>query len=358
MPDEAEPNDRFGAALATGDFDGDGRADLAIGAPGESIGKGFGAGTVVVLWGAPAGLNSGRAPTELRPGAGVVGGQAEDGDAFGAALAAGDVTGDHRDELIVGVPGEDGSGALQVLPGGAEGFTTPGPVYTRAAVTGAGAPAFGDAFGTAVAAGDFNGDGRADVAAGLPGMAQSSGAVTVLYAGGPLLTGAGSQLWMQGAGGLAGTAAAGDRFGAVLHAGRLSDGKEADLAVGVPGDAVGKVSNAGAVQVLLGSAAGLRGTGSVLLHQDTPGVAGTPTTGDRFGAALTIRQITGGAPNLVVGSPAEGEPGTPTQRCGAFTVLAATPRGPSGTGSQFWTLGHPGLQGPPARGVFFGYALA
>src|SRR5436190_664078 len=50
QPSAPEPNDRFGGALSAGDFDGDGAADLAIGAPSETIGKGFGAGEVTVLW--------------------------------------------------------------------------------------------------------------------------------------------------------------------------------------------------------------------------------------------------------------------------------------------------------------------
>ncbi|HUR75121.1 MAG TPA: FG-GAP repeat protein [Sporichthya sp.] len=358
LPDTAEPNDRFGAALTSGDFNGDGAADLAIGAPGETRGKGFGAGTVAVLWGSPAGLNAGRAAAELRPGAGVVGGKPENGDAFGAALAAGDVTGDHRDELIVGAPGENGSGSIQVFPGGADGFHEAGPAYDRSTVGIAGKPAFGDAFGAAVAAGDFNGDGRADVAAGIPGSNSSRGAVAVLYAGPDGLTGAGAQQWVQGVDGLVGVPAAGDRFGAVLATGRMSGGKHVDLAIGVPGDAVGTVPNAGAVQVLLGSGRGLRSIGSKLLSQDTPGVGGTATTGDRFGSALVVRQIDGTGPaNLIVGSPAEGTTGTTTQRCGAFTVFRETTKGPAGVGSQFWMLGHTGVQGAPAPGVFLGYAL-
>jgi hypothetical protein len=358
VPDTAEPNDHFGAALTTGDFNGDGAADLAIGAPGETLGKGFGAGTVAVLWGAPGGLGSGRTGSELRPGAGVVGGKAENGDAFGAALAAGDITGDHRDELIVGSPGENGSGAIQVFPGGADGFRVAGPAYDRSRVGAARKPVFGDAFGTAVAAGDFNGDGKADVAAGIPGADRSRGAVAVLYAGGSLLTGDGAQQWSQGSDGLTGIADPGDRFGAVLAAGHLGGGRSADLAIGVPGDAVTTVANAGAVQVLLGSASGLRAAGSKLLSQDTTGVEGHATAGDRFGSALMVRQIDGPGPaNLVVGSPAEGVPGTGTQRCGAFTVFGKTAKGPTGTGSQFWALGRPGVQGAPAPGVFFGYAL-
>jgi hypothetical protein len=46
----AEAGDLFGDALAAGDFNGDGRADLAIGAPGENNARGV----VHVLYGAAA----------------------------------------------------------------------------------------------------------------------------------------------------------------------------------------------------------------------------------------------------------------------------------------------------------------
>ncbi len=37
VPGTQEPNDAFGSAVAAGDVDGDGRADIAVGAPDEAI---------------------------------------------------------------------------------------------------------------------------------------------------------------------------------------------------------------------------------------------------------------------------------------------------------------------------------
>ncbi|WP_019877320.1 FG-GAP-like repeat-containing protein [Sporichthya polymorpha] len=358
VPDAAEPNDRFGAALAAGDFDGDGLADLAVGAPGETKGKAFGSGYVTVLFGASGGLNAGRKAADLRPGRGVVGGKAEDSDAFGTALAAGDVTGDGIDELIVGIPGEDGRGAVALLRGTRDGFTAPAAAFDRG-TAGVGKPTFGDAFGSALTTGDFNGDGRTDVAIGMPGADRSRGAVAVLHAAAGGLSA--PQLWRQGDDRVSGAAQDGDRFGAVLAAGRLAEGRYDGLAIGTPGDSVeapgGTVANAGSVTVLLGSAQGLRAKGALLVSQATPGVGGDPTTGDRFGAALLVRKLGSGPARLVIGSPAEGAAGTPNHRAGAFTVLGARATGPTGTGSEFWDLARPGTAGDPARGVFLGYAL-
>ena len=45
-----------------------------------------------------------------------------------------------------------------------------------------------------------------------------------------------------------------------------------DLAIGVPDEDIGAISNAGAVNVLYGSASGLTAAGDQLWHQDSSGV--------------------------------------------------------------------------------------
>jgi hypothetical protein len=52
----AEAGDQFGAALASGDVNGDGLTDLAVAAPGEDLDGTVDAGAVVALFGTPLGI--------------------------------------------------------------------------------------------------------------------------------------------------------------------------------------------------------------------------------------------------------------------------------------------------------------
>ena len=113
----AEENDRFGSALAIGDFNDNGVADLAVGVPGENGLSGI----VEVL---PGVAGTGVDPLHtvgFSQNTANVPGAAEPGDGFGSALAAGDVTGDGRSDLAIGVPGENGPGTYpgQVIAVGA-----------------------------------------------------------------------------------------------------------------------------------------------------------------------------------------------------------------------------------------------
>jgi hypothetical protein len=76
----------------------------------------------------------------------------------------------------------------------------------------------GDLFGSALTAGDFNGDGRCDLAIGVlwedVGSIQDVGAVNVLYGLlGTGLTDVGSQFWHQNSPGIPDACETGDGFG-------------------------------------------------------------------------------------------------------------------------------------------------
>jgi hypothetical protein len=272
--------DRFGSALAAGDFNHDGFVDLAAGAPSESVGSAGGAGAVSVLPGSAGGLTAtgGRLFTQ-------VGGTVEDDDDFGAALAAGDFNGDGFADLAADAPSENvgstvGAGAVSVLPGSAGGLTaTGGRLFTQVGGT---AERF-DLFGFALAAGDFNHDGRADLAAAAPlediGSTVDTGVVSVLPGSAGGLTASGAKLFTQ----VGGAVEAGDEFGEQLASGDFNHDGFAELAAAAPTEDVGTVQQAGAVSVLPGSAGGLTAGGGRLFTQNSPGVPDTAETFDEFG---------------------------------------------------------------------------
>ncbi|MCC7172231.1 MAG: FG-GAP repeat protein [Planctomycetes bacterium] len=121
----AEAGDGFGRAFATGDFNGDGIDDLAIGIPGDSDIDEPDSGAVAILFGNEIGL-IGAGAQFLHQNILSVGAVEED-DLFGHALATGDFDGDGYDDIAVGAPGEDigaftGCGMVDVFYGGPTGF--------------------------------------------------------------------------------------------------------------------------------------------------------------------------------------------------------------------------------------------
>jgi hypothetical protein len=289
----AEKRDHFGSALATGDFDNDGFAELAIGVPQESIGSIGNAGTVNVLHGSTTGLSGSGSQTFTQNSAGV-GGSAEGSDSFGDALTAGDFDNDGFAELAIGVPQESSDltavGAVNVLNGSAAGLTGSGSQFFSQDSPGVGSTAeLFDEFGSALAAGDFNNDGFAELAIGVPsesGSVSAVGAVNVLNGSAAGLRGSGSQYFTQNSPGVWSTTEAFDLFGDALAAGDFDNDGFDELAIGVRLEDISSVQDAGAVNVLCGTGAGLTGSGSRYFTEDSPGVIGTAEERDQFGMAL------------------------------------------------------------------------
>src|SRR4051794_35905247 len=77
-----------------------------------------------------------------------------------------------------------------------------------------------------------------------------------------------------------------------------------DLAIGIPGASVGGKAAAGAVEVLYGSATGLRSTGSQRWTLASTNIPGSPHKGDQFGAALASGDFNrDGYDDIAVGIP-------------------------------------------------------
>ncbi|MER5386691.1 FG-GAP and VCBS repeat-containing protein [Streptomyces sp. NPDC002688] len=326
IPGTPEAGDRFGSSVAPVDVNGDGVFELVVGASGESLTSDQlkDEGTITVLdgsqWNAK-GVTVARGTSEY--------------SSIGRTIATGDYDGDGDTDLAYGENGEE-HGALRFRPGP----LTADPVTTttlrrysmggatRDLVTGdfdgdgrddlaaswqgtedsstfitrwddQAKPAqwYADADrGSSLAAADFDRDGTDDLAVGLVQPNPESetthcedrlgGAVLLLKGSKTASFGTESECITQSNPEVGGTAEEGDDFGAALAAGDLNGDSRPELVVGVPGEDVGTVKDAGGYVTMNGTEHGLYG--GLARSQSTTNMPGTAEAGDRFGAQVAV----------------------------------------------------------------------
>ena len=191
--DSKNSGDLFGYSLAAGDFDNTGTHDLAVGVPLEGYrpptiptDSFFSIGAVHVLYGGSRGLGSAWNQFFRADDAAIPVGN---NSLFGTSLAVGDFDNDNFDDLAIGADddffGNNVGGSVYILHGDRI-FSTSNSRYLNQGLFGVeGNAELDDEFGAALAAGDFNRDGRVDLAVGVPNEAYNGvelvGAVQVFY---------------------------------------------------------------------------------------------------------------------------------------------------------------------------------
>jgi len=341
-------------------FDGDGFADAAVGAPFEKVGSDAEAGQVVAVYGASGGADLDTAQILNEDSSGLDD-TSDPGDEFGSALATGDFDHDGFTDLAVGAPGDGGDiGKVFIVNGSSQGLNS--HLSLRFVNGQGGVPAGGDSndrWGQALAAGDFDGDGFADLAASarVAGGASNAGEVVVLYGSVDGLETVGADRFDQNSTGIPGTRTAGNGWGSSLAAGDLNGDGRAELVVGATGETVGGEVAAGSVTVLFGTAGGLSGAGAKRFTLNSPGFAGDPEQGGAFGAGLALGNFGKGArKDLAIGEPGR-DVGTHNS-AGALWVLYGGPGGIGDGGIQKITEDSPNVMGTSANFNAFGVSLA
>ncbi|WP_274560060.1 FG-GAP repeat protein [Streptomyces spiramyceticus] len=390
VPGSAEAEDTFGAAFAIADFNGDGYADLAAGAPGEDVGSDGDGGSVTIVWGSATGLNGGTTVKDPAPTA---------HDEFGRELAAGDFDGDGRADLAVGTSssyayvirggftkagviggvqkvglpdkakyGIDAIGAGEINADKRSDLvityrtTTPegkdwskGVAYlgsSTAKGVDAASPRPLDG-GTSIAVGDINGDGYGEIALGNTfdksdeHSGSLGGKVVVIRGsqGGPVNGDVPMARLTQSSPGVPGGDEQGDGFGGSVSIADTNGDGYGELAIGVVFEDIGATEDTGSVVVMRGSAAGVSTTGALNLTQSTSGVPGTAEDMDYFGSDVHLSDVTkDGRADLTVTAGFENE-GT-----GAVWTLRSGTVGVSTTGAK--SFGPSAVRMPTTYGAF------
>lgn len=301
------PPDAHAAAGCAGsnDFNGDGKVDVAVGAPGDPARPG----SVEVRL---SGSDGTRAVELTEPGG-------RDGDRFGAAVA--EVADHHAGDdpsrcslLVVGAPGRDVGGVRDA--GAVFLFAYDRSEGTFASLTelhqgSGGVPGSAQAgagFGSVLASlnhGVFADASVRPLYVGIPGAtvgghADAGAFARLTFTGGGEPTVDKGTLVSQDSAGVPGSAEPGDRFGA-----SLAVFEDDGVAAGAPGEAIGSAKGAGGVVLWYHGAADR----NRFLSQNTAGFPGTAEAGDHFGAAVYASLETtsddDGNFDLLIGSPGE-----------------------------------------------------
>lgn len=347
------------------DFDGDGHQDVVVGTPSDSLSGLDSVGAVNVLYGEAGGLRV--SSSQAWSQGSEVGNVAEEGDAFGAAVACGDFDADGFDDLAVGAPGEDvgdalAAGAVSVLYGSAAGLSvqrTPAQILTEADLP-TGASDVNDQFGAALSVADYDGDGHDDLAIGIPGQAVGErkrvGAVAIVYGSPQQLSVSRATFWHQGTPGVEGAPERGDRLGWTLASGDFDGDGYDDVAAAAPREDVDRTRDCGAVNVLYGSGSGIGASNNQIWSQHEPGVVGTIQADEKFGFALAVGNFDGNAyDDLAIGTP--GARVDERRLAGEVNVLYGRSEGLSAKADDGWTQGSR-IAGLPESGDRFGASLA
>ncbi|MGW1890617.1 FG-GAP-like repeat-containing protein [Streptomyces sp. NPDC002004] len=374
VPGTAEDEDAFGQALAVADLNGDGYTDLVAGAPGEDVGSDGDGGSVTVLWGSSAGVRNGTTVkdpaasahdewgrvltagdfdgdgrADLAVGTGsshayVIRGRFTTSGGTGTArkvglpdkakygidaMKAGDTNGDKKADLVLTYRtalNPDGSGNWS--KGVAYLGTSSGPE------TSVPRPLNG---GTSIALGDIDGDGYDEIALGNvftedDDHAGSLGGKVVVIrgsAGGPVNGDAPMAELTQDSTGVPGTDEKNDGFGSSVSIGDVDGDGHGDLAIGVVFEDSGAAEDTGSTVLLKGSAAGVSPTGGRTLSQATSGVPGTAESMDYFGSDVLLTDVNkDGRADFTVGAGFEDE------GVGAVTALLGSASGVSTDGAR------------------------